>query len=657
MKIRLHFFILPITFCFTVTANTQVRFDESNLTSISEAEQKAHQPLLLKGAEGKGLSQTNASTNFNIHFYRCQWKINPEVRFISGSVTSYFTITSLTNTLTFDLSDTLNVDSVLYHGQKITSSRNLNDALEIQFPATIGNNIVDSVTIFYHGTPRTKAGFGAFTKSSHSGVPIIWTLSEPYGSKEWWPCKNGLDDKADSIDISITSPLQYRGSSNGLQVAEDSTVLERTVFFKHRYPIASYLVCAAVTNYQIVRDEVLIDGKNMPLLLTTYPEWVANADRINERTKKAFALLNPVFGNYPFAQEQYAHTAWSWGGGMEHQTNSFIATTDEELLTHELAHQWFGDWITCGSWKDIWLNEGFATYSWLMYIEKYYPHQLIPYLKYYTNIITARNDGSVIVDDTSSVSRIFSGRLTYTKGAYVVAMLRWALGDEAFFKGTRQYLNDNNLKKGFALTADLQRNMEQASGRSLQSFVQKWLYKQGFPNYNAEWFTNNNGWIRVQLNQSTSHPSVNFYEMPVQLTFKNSSKDTTFTVNHTESGQTFWLNPGFMPDTLMIDPNYKVLAKERISKKINAATTKTNDVKIYPNPAPQQVSIAISNPDFSTLNISLVNSVGQKVYANSVSSNGSDFSFQIPTAILAKGIYYLKIDNAKDLRKTYEIIH
>lgn len=582
---RLLFFVLIVLSLAIGPAYSYGQADASIFRSgsIAEMEQKRfYDARNTSGNENTGgLTRTMASSNFDISYYRCEWQIDPNVRFIAGKVTAYFTITTTSDYVALDLSDTLAVDSITYHNAPISFQRNSGDGLRIQFASTLNAGTLDSVSIYYKGTPRSIAGFAAFVKTFHSGTPIIWTLSEPYGAKEWWPCKNGLDDKADSLDIIITCPLQYRASSNGILFAEDSTATARKMYFRHRYPIASYLLGVAVTNYVVIKDSVPIGARQMPLILTTYPEFAGNAGKINTNARNAFAVLNQKLGDYPFAAEQYGQTAWSNGGGMEHQTNSFITTTDIGLITHELGHQWFGDKITCGSWEDIWLNEGFATYALSLYYENTDKNLFYLERKYYLDNITAQPDGSVWVNDTTSPGRIFSSRLSYQKGSCLLHMLRWKVGDIVFFNALKRYLSDPLLKFRFARTADLKRNFEAESGLNLTSFFQKWFYGQGHPLYAVEWTADSSNNVLVKINQSTSHTSVSFYDMPVPLQFKNSSRDTIIVFNHTQNGQAFVVNPGFTPDTVIFDPQYWLLARSSVQQK--SCTGNYNTEKILPH--------------------------------------------------------------------------
>lgn len=156
-----------------------------------------------------------ASNNFDVKYYRCEWEVDPAVRYIKGKVTVYYVVTSSTNFITLDLMSDLVTDSVKRRGLLLAKSQS-NNTLTINFPTTVNAGILDSVSIFYQGVPP-NTGFGSFINdTTHAGKPVMWTLSEPYGSRDWWPCKNGLDDKADSIDVLITHPSAYKAASNGL---------------------------------------------------------------------------------------------------------------------------------------------------------------------------------------------------------------------------------------------------------------------------------------------------------------------------------------------------------------------------------------------------------------------------------------------------------
>jgi aminopeptidase N len=587
------------------------------------------------------VNRSLASSNFQVTYYRCSWEIDPAVRFIKGNITSHFIVNTSSTSISFDLSSQLAVDSIYFHGSKINFSQAVSNVLQINFPVSINTGQKDSVTIFYNGNPP-NTGFGSFNQTNHSNVPVIWTLSEPYGSKDWWPCRNGVDDKADSIDIIISCPVAYRASSNGMLVSESDNGITRTAFYKHRYPIASYLVAFAVTNFKVLNHSVQLGTVNLPMITYCYPESEISFQQNTPKVLQALSLFHQNFSAYPFINEKYGHTQFSWGGGMEHQTNSFIVSTDENLMAHELAHQWFGDKVTCGSWQDIWLNEGFATYLSYFYFEKFSPTGHINRLKNLNASITSLPGGSVWVDDTANVNRIFSGRLSYNKGAYVLHMLRWVLGDTLFFRGIRQYMNDPKLAYGFARTDDLKRNLEQVSGKNLSEFFNDWFTGQGHPTYTLRWSQNKNNWAKIKISQVTSHLSVSYFEMPLALTFKNSSQQKTVVVNNTVNNETFWEDIGFAADSVLIDPEYWVLSRNNISIKENPVSTITNEIKIYPVPTTSGITIEIRNPADKNLNLQVFTATGQLLISKQMATPGRDEIFQINISQLPAGVYLIR---------------
>jgi aminopeptidase N len=644
--------LLAIVACpFSLLAQRQPVFINEQET-IVESERKAAEAWLTSEMGSV------ASGNYNVHHYRCEWQVDPAVRYIRGKITTRFTMVQTDNSITFDKVNQLNVDSVLYHGNKIVFQQLPNNSLQVQFPAAINAGVRDSVSVFYQGDPA-GGGFGAFYTGTHAGVPVMWTLSQPYGAKDWWPCKDGLDDKADSIDIHITHPSAYVASSNGMVVSQQPVNGNTVTHFRHRYPIATYLVAIAVTNYVVNNDTVRVGNKSYPLISYAYPESAGNFFLFESYSKDAFRIFTQLFGEYPFAAEKYGHTQFHWGGGMEHQTNSFMVNTSPNLSAHELGHQWFGDKVTCGSWQHIWLNEGFATYLTALFLEYGYPSFHRGFLQSTMNSVTSQAGGSVFVTDTTSTGRIFDGRLSYNKGAYVVHMLRWVMGDSAFFRGLRNYLEDPALRYSFAKTPDLQRHLEQSSGKNLSIFFQKWVYGQGYPNYHADWYqAGGSPWVSVKLNQTTSHNSVEFYEMPVALEFRGGTQSATFVVDHRTSGQVFSVNPGFAVDTVIIDPKLWIVSRTKTSRKSAVELLPPNDLQLYPNPSPGDATLRLRNAAGNRLYVQLFNAAGQLLFSREmVTGAGADVQVNIPFTQYARGVYVLSVRDDKDLKEVRRIVH
>jgi aminopeptidase N len=332
-----HLYIFFLSLSFFLQLNAQ-RYNTVLDEMKAHARQERDRFARLNGNQQTMNMGTLASANFDVKHYRCEWQIDPAIKFIAGKVTTTFTTTASANTITLDLSKTLTVDSVWYHNNKITFSHNTDHSLTLNFPAGIASGQKDSVSIFYKGVPDAT-GLGSFTTATHAGIPVMWTLSEPYGARDWWPCKNGLDDKADSIDIIITCPAAYRNSSNGMLIGETVNAGKRTSWYKHRYPIASYLVAFASTNYVVRSYNVDINGRNLVFENWTYPESEARFDAEAYGVENGLKWFSNYFGDYPFMNERYAQTQFNWGGGMEHQTNSFVGQANHLLQAHELGHQ------------------------------------------------------------------------------------------------------------------------------------------------------------------------------------------------------------------------------------------------------------------------------------------------------------------------------
>jgi aminopeptidase N len=635
-KYLMRYFCLILCFAAQQALGQQYHFCK-DVQAIAAAERDAHIGLT------NGLQGTLSSDNFDVKYYRCEWEVDPAVRYINGKVTMYFLVPATASSITLDLSSQLVTDSIIQHGEQIGFSRPT-DALKINFPSAIAANSLDSVSIYYHGVPG-NTGFGSFIQDIHAGIPVIWTLSEPYGSKDWWPCKTNLGDKADSIDIYITHPAIYKAASNGLLQSETLIAggTKMVTHWKHRYPIASYLMCFAVTNYSVFNNTVQLGNVTLPMLTYCYPENLALFQANTPLVLSAMQLYHNTFGDYPFIKEKYGQVQFGWGGGMEHQTSTFIITPDESLMAHELGHQWFGDKITTGSWEDIWLNEGFATFCAAFYMETAHPQGRLVNRKAVLDNITSAKNGSVKVDDTTNVNRIFNGRLSYNKGSYLLNMLRFKLGDSVFFSGLRKYQKDPAVVYGYAHTADLKRNLEQVSRVDLTNFFNEWYTGQGYPTYHVSWSQVGTQNVQIKMDQTTSDASVSFFELPVALKFKNATQEKTVVVDNKTNGEIFIKNLGFVADTVLIDPEYWLITKNNSTEKITLANTGKGVVEIYPNPVISPVTVYLH--DFAEANASMqiYNAAGQLVYSKNIQLlNGAEL-VQVSMNNFSKGTYIVKV--------------
>lgn len=632
-------FYIQMLFLFFIISSGTVMFAQQqpslkNLEAISESEKSALQKLMQP-------HEALIVNNYDLKYHRFFLFADPAQAYINGSVTSCFVATqSGMNSIQFELNAAMLADSAIYHGTKqmIIHTGNV---ITIPFGTTISVGVMDSVTVYYHGNPTTS-GFGSFTSENHNGTPVIYTLSEPYGASDWWPSKNDLTDKIDSIDMYVVSPKGNHVASNGLLISETpygaNSVLAH---WKHRYPIASYLIGIASTNYARFSDYMKTGTDSLQVLNYVYPEDSASVRSGAFSVLASIALYENLFAPYPFRAEKYGHAEFGWNGGMEHQTMTFLGrgAFNVGTIAHELAHQWFGDMITCGSWHDIWLNEGFATYcAALRYenIEKYY----WPVWKSMAvKSICSASGGSVYCDDTTNVDRIFDGRLSYYKGAMLLHMLRWVIGDEDFFKGMKAYANDPKLMHGFARTSDFKAHMEAASGRDLTGFFADWYTGQGYPTYTVNISQSPDHTTSVTINQSQSHASVSFFELPVPIRFFGGYKDTTIVFNHTYSGEIFIVNPGFAIDSMQFDPElWLVSAKNTMTLGINDLPV-GKELTLMPNPASD---LLIVQHNLGKLNsFTIMDMAGKQQIVRLKGENQTSFS--VNTQQLKSGMYLLRI--------------
>ena len=631
MKKNLLLFIL-----ITLYSSTYGQFNDWQLCDISEAEAKASQ----QNRFAQSLNKSLLTNNYDLKYHRLELEVDPSIYYIEGNITSYFVIKQdNVNSIYFDVSDTLTIDSVIYHGSNLTFEKSEQDILKINLPNSLSQNTLDSLTIFYQGAPPIGNGFGSFVQDFHQNEPIIWTLSEPYGAKDWWVCKQSLADKIDSVDIFVTVPTGNKVASNGLLISQIQQGDDVTFHWKHRYLIETYLIAIAVTNYVEFSDYFDSPSNDSLLVLNyVYPEDSAKFRNRALRTLDFLEIYNEVFGEYPYINEKYGHAQFSRGGGMEHQTMSFMTNYNFELVAHELVHQWFGNKVTCGSWEDIWLNESFATYFTGIAYERIFPDLYWkPWREIQMNNSRQTPELSVFVNDTTEVSRIFNYSTTYAKGAMMLHTLRWVIGDDAFFEAIYNFMNDPRLAFSYARSIDFIRHVEMASGMDLDNFFDDWLYGSGFPSYTVTWEVISETKTELTVFQTQNDASVDFYELPLPIRIQNGNQTQDFVLEHTFDGQVFTLNTDFQPDTLMLDADLWIL---KGTEDVYQIQSLENMVTISPNPATNIAQVKLKNSIETISYISIYNAVGQVVKEEWI-KNVRDYPIDVSN--LDSGVYFVEV--------------
>lgn len=630
--------------------------------------------------------------NIDVTYHRFNWNINPDnSKRISGDVTTYFKTTkNSVNKITFDLNKASfnNANLIVkYHGTTCTrsfpSSGNT-DILTITLPVTLPINTLDSVTISYNGVPPAvnNQAEGCQQKSVN-GFPLFYTLSESYEDKDWWPCKADMQDKVDSSDYYITTPSKYRAAANGKLMSEVTSGANKIYHFRHRYPIASYLVAVAVTQYDVfTRTPVNINGTMVPVEYYISKGRSPSSATLNrwDYCRDELVAFSTLFGDYPFKNEKYGMYEFGWGGGMEHQTFSAMgwgAMSSNSTIAHELMHQWFGDKVTMATWNHLWLAEGFASYGEVLAGEFVPATGINPVSMRQSNKNAAngtqRTYSCYIPDaqiaNSNALWTSTYGSSVYDRGGMVVSMLRTLLGDTKFFQACKNYLNDPNLAYGSATTADLQAHMEAViGGFDLSGFFNSFVYGNGYPSYGGtgggpsiKWQSIGGGKIRFRVDApaKSSGSNVSTYYSVIPLRVQGSGGKDTVIVLYDQgvigvsvggdgivfgNSPTPEVNLGFTPTSVTFDPYFMSLAVGTTSQETVVATNIT-DFAVQQNNGKNVATLVLE--DFAAVkNVTLERSIDGSSFAVSgaMASAGNGKYVSSENATASTTFYRAKVE-------------
>lgn len=432
-------------------------------------------------------------------------------RRIAGRARHEVVATRALAALALDLTDSLEVQQV-WRSVWPASFTHGGDVIEIALDPPLAEGEQATITIQYAGHPP-REGLLGFSFESRDGVPAAYTLSEPEGASSWWPCKDVPDDKL-LATIILDIPDSLYAGSNGRLVSDRSAGGRRKMTWREEWPIAPYLVSVAATNYSVFDDEFISSGREkLPILYLAYPEDRAAAESSWKRTPLMIGAFEDRFGAYPFPGEKYGMAEFSWGGAMEHQTLTSYGEyavdgwdTNDWLVAHELAHQWWGNRVTLASWEHIWLNEGFARFSEALWYES--QGGIKAYREWIRGLWRPTFPGAIVPPDYLFNSTV------YQKGAWVLHMLRGLLGDPIFFTALRVY-GDRHAYSN-ARTEDLIAVFEETTGEDLGWFFDQWVYGTGRPFYDATWQVVDNGRLMLDLwiEQNQAEPP---FRMPIDI--------------------------------------------------------------------------------------------------------------------------------------------
>ena len=590
--------------------------------------------------------------DYDVKMYGLDLQASDTSVYIEGHVYILAEASTELTTFVVELIDSMQVDSV-YIDNVRHSYQHQNDEIAIALNTAIPMGNLFEVKIYYHGAPdEADTEFAGIynDRSPTWGNRVTWTLSEPFGAKVWWPCKQILEDKADSTYFNITVEDHLRVGSNGLLVNEVKLPDNRVRYeWKSNYPIAYYLLSMTISEYIVYEtyahpkdaDSVLIQNYvySNP---ATLPRFQEDLDELGPLLE----LFSDKYSPYPFYKEKYGNCMAPLGGGMEHQTMSTQGVFNLRLDAHELAHQWFGDNVTCKNWSDIWVNEGFARYSEYLALESQRSlEDANTWIKGEYEAVMMTPQGSVFIpEDELTDSRIFDFRLTYQKGGALVHMLRNVIDNDALFfdalSGYQQKFADS-----VATAEDIKIILEDKSGIDLTNFFDEWYYGEGYPIYNITWNYYNDT-LYIEQKQTTSSEKVTLFHTPLEYKLIFDSGDTLIKVTQTSNSQQFKI---YMPQEVIsvgVDPDSWLLKKINAFKKdtyqpdpITAIVDpKQPDLAIFPNPVGDRLTL--DGLGSGVYNYSIIDGTGRTIRfaEDRPSAHGV-----ISVASLKPGLYVLTI--------------
>ncbi|MFC2135016.1 M1 family aminopeptidase [Bacteroidota bacterium] len=615
---------------------------------------------------------SNNRENFDVTFYDLKLFVWIDLRYIYGSLLCRFKATedNLT-TIELDLTDSLNIVEI--NGNASNFSRGSNK-ISVQLNQSFMTGEEGEVVLTYKGIPpqyrvNDEITKGLVYETHGDNEPIIASLCTPYLAHQWWPCKDGPGDKPDSMYISITIPdvsvngIPLVAVSNGTLDKVSTSIFGKTFHWRERYPIPPYYVMCAISNYkQFQQTYYGEDGIEFPIVYYVFEEDFYDAQYGVAGIPEVISIFSDLFGSYPFNTEKYGMTQLGFYGGIENQTNTIQNSLREEWFSvsvHELAHQWFGDMITCKDWHHGWLNEGFATYSEALYAEKKFG---INHYRDYMENIAYHEGGTVYLSGINNPAEIFIS-VIYRKGAWILHMLRGIMGDDLFFNCLKQYSMNSQFRYNHATTEDFKSFCENISGIELDYFFEQWIYDEYYPIYNYDYqYDSDESILHLTIDQlQGNYGRRQLFIMPVQikLNYVNGFSEIKTVMNDQQS-QEFLIPVTSEVASLEFDPNNWILKESVVTdvEKDNEIPVEVTLYQNFPNPFNPGTVISFQLSSRSNVKLTIFDLLGREIVElinEEMSAGTHEINFNVEQAnkYLTSGVYIYRLstDNFQSVRK------
>jgi len=591
---------------------------------------------------------THVTDFYDMHFVHLNLKVESTSTYVEGWARMDATVSTADfDTIYLELNQTLTLDSMKLNNE-IVEPTFTNSELFVITDLEEGESF--TLETFYHGAASSGGFFSGISSEydSYYGKNVTWTLSEPFSARDWWPVRQNLNDKIDSVYQDYTCIDTEMVGTNGLLTETvDNGDGTKTYKWKTYYPISYYLMSFAVSEYQdysIYAHPIQMDGDSVLIqnFIYDHPNCLPNNQANIDISTDMLELLSEKYGLYPFHEEKYGNCLAEIGGGMEHQTMTTIGGFNFTLNIHEMGHMWYGDNITCATWNDIWINEGFASYSEYLGLQYLQGQSAADsWMNSTHNSVKSSPGGSVYVPEDEvyygNEWRIFNGRLSYDKGAAIIHQIRYLVNDdELFFQAMQNYTNE--FSGSIATGLDFKNSMEASTGLDLDSYFEQWYFGEGYPTYSVEYYFNNTG-LHLTISQTTSSPVTPFFDLPLEIKLNQGfGNDTTFRVNITDnvtSIQTEITDPFIAmyidPDNWIINSNGSItVGTPELEQELKVA--------IGPNPFKNHLQIRFNQETKNLKEIIIYDLSGKEVYSNII-----DGSSSIDLSELESGAYLAQI--------------
>jgi aminopeptidase N len=561
--------------------------------------------LIARGEEG--------ASGFDILHYRIDISIDPGTQFVSGTVTATFRVaaTSL-DSIFFHLKDNMVIHSVVKNEVPL-SFLHAQDMIMIALDGAYLMDETLTVEVAYDGFPVPQ-GLRFYSAATYN-------LSEPDRARNWFPCYDEPWDKATS-EMIVTVPDTLFCASNGLLLAEwDNLNGTKTYQWQTNYRHSTYLISVAISDYVSFSHWYHFtptDSMEMPYYV--YPHKLGAAQIAFSHAPNMMEFFAQTFGQYPFISEKYGTALAPLNGAMENFTCTtygagltWVDFSYDWVVAHEMAHSWFGNCVTMDDWRDIWLNEGFATYGDALWYEHFHGEET------FDSRMAENREDYFYEDETIGRFPIYDpvemwGSTVYKKGAWILHMLRYLTGDSAFVNSLRSYHSAYAYQS--ASTEDFKAVVENESGMDLSGFFSQWVYQAGYPEYEFSWSSYYNGvGFDVDLDIVQVQSNAPVFTIPVEILVSTSSGDSLLRLSVDGAAEMYHFVFSEQPIALTFDPGNGILKKVSEIPTAVARTFPPQNLsaRVFPNPSNHDMKIEFFLPRAGDVQLTIYDAGGRLV--------------------------------------------